>query len=304
MSDSVELRRLLFVMNPISGDIDKAAIHEQIRVLCDERGMYAELFKTTGEDDLTRLRQHIQAHRFDAVFAAGGDGTVSLVAQALVHGTIPMGIVPLGSGNGLSKDLGIPQAPDAALLLVDSHKVQALDTLEVGGHFSAHLADLGFNALIVERFSQGDTRGPIAYARIALQEYMSYEPVRYRIETDAENWEGEAFMLTIANARTFGSNMVINPGSPMDDGRFELCLIEPFPGAAAPGVLYHLYTEGFEDSEYMRRLTCTRAVIHVPGHAEVQVQVDGEPLLLPTPLQVTIHPRSLRVLVPVLEEEQ
>jgi diacylglycerol kinase family enzyme len=293
------LRRLLFVLNPISGDIDKAGVQDLIRQVCTDRGRHAGIYETSGEDDLRKLKQYLQDHDFDAVFAAGGDGTVNLVAQALSGTERPMGILPLGSGNGLSKDLGIPQDPEAALGLVWEHRVQTVDTLQVGGHFAAHLADLGFNALIVERFAAGGTRGPGAYVRLALQEYMRYQPARYRVETDEETWEGEAFMLTIANARTFGSNVVINPASRMDDGRFEVCVIEPFPATAAPGILYQLYTEGFDESAYTRRMQCRRVRIEVPGEAQVRVQVDGEPLLLPAPVEATINAQSLRVLVPL-----
>ncbi|UYZ60296.1 diacylglycerol/lipid kinase family protein [Hymenobacter latericus] len=292
------LRRLLFVMNPISGDIDKAELTDLIHEVCASRGRTAELFNTTGENDLEKLRELIASQNYDAVFAAGGDGTVNLVAQAMVANDIPMGILPLGSGNGLSKDLGIPQDPEQALQLIWEHHVKPLDTLEVGGQFSTHLADLGFNALIVERFSAGDTRGPGAYVRVALQEYIGYAPEHYRIVTDQETWEGKAFMLTIANARTFGSNVVINPDSRMDDGRFELCVIEPFPATAAPGILYRLYTNDFDDSEYTRRLRCRHASIEVPGQAQALVQIDGEPLQLPLPIRIEIKPRSLQVLVP------
>ncbi|GAA4386668.1 diacylglycerol/lipid kinase family protein [Hymenobacter koreensis] len=299
MSDApLPLHRVLFVMNPISGDIDKETVLEQLQQVCAERGNEVHLFETTGTNDLTNLRQQLQENSYDVVFGAGGDGTVRLVAEAVLAEGLPMGIIPLGSGNGLSKDLDIPQQADEALNVLWEHRVREIDTLSVSGHLTVHLADLGFNAVVVERFSTGDTRGPGAYVRVALQEYMGYEPARYRIETDTEHWEGEAFMLTIANARTFGSNVVINPDSQLDDGWFELCIIEPFPGAAAPGILYDLYTEGFENSDYTRRLRCRKAQIWVLNEEKVQVQVDGEPMELSTPLEVTISPRSLRVLVP------
>ena len=303
MSSNSPLTSLLFVLNPISGDIDKQELEGTITDACTARGRQAEFFHTTGENDLDHLRAHLTAHAYDAVFAAGGDGTVKLVGEALLGGKIPLGILPLGSGNGLSKDLGIPQDVEAALTVIWQHELRALDTLRVGGHFSAHLADLGFNALVVERFCSGDTRGPGAYVRIALQEYLDYEPVVYRVETDREQFEGPAFMLTIANASTFGSNVVINPDSQLDDGEFELCLIEPFPATAALGILYHLYTDAFDASVYTRRLRCRWANIQVPGQSEVLVQVDGEPVQVLTPISVEINPGSLRVLTPAPEEE-
>ncbi|MBX0289777.1 hypothetical protein K3G63_04970 [Hymenobacter sp. HSC-4F20] len=294
------LRHLLFVLNPISGDIDKSALEATITQYCQERGRTAEFFHTSGNDDLAQLQAYLQTHPYDAVFAAGGDGTASLVAEALTDTEIPLGIIPLGSGNGLSKDLGIPQEVEPALRLTWDFELTSVDTLRVGGKFSAHLADLGFNALIVERFDQGEARGPAAYVRIATQEYASYEPATYLIETDLETWQGPAFMLTIANATTFGSNVIINPDSELDDGQFELCLIEPFPNTAAPGLLYRLYTSAFDASNYTRRMCCRRARISVPGKQQVLVQIDGEPHHLPTPVDVTIHPRSLWVLRPAL----
>lgn len=295
------LHHLLFVLNPISGDISKTELENTIATYCAERGRQARFYHTTGTDDLARLRQYLAEHPYDAVFAAGGDGTASLVAEALLDGAVPLGILPLGSGNGLSKDLGIPQDTLDALKLTWDYELRVMDTLRVGGWFSVHLADLGFNALIVERFDQGNTRGPGAYVRIATQEYLSYQPENYRIETDRETWEGQAFMLTIANARTFGSNVIINPDSHLDDGEFEICLIDPFPGTAAPGILYSLYTSGFDASEYTRRLRCQWARITVPGATRVLAQIDGEPHELPVPIEVSIRPRSLRVLAPATE---
>lgn len=292
------LRHLLFVLNPISGDINKDNLEATVTAYCEERGRTADFFHTSGHHDQRHLRHYLARRAYDAVFAMGGDGTVSLVAEVLADGSVPLGIIPLGSGNGLSKDLGIPQDVRQALRLTWDYELRQLDTLRVGGRFAAHLADLGFNALIVERYDQGDARGPAAYVRVASQEYLGYEPATYHIETDQETWEGPAFMLTIANANTFGSNVIINPDSRMDDGQFELCLIEPFPGAASPGILYRLYTSGFDDSDYTRRLTCRRARISVPGQSEVLVQIDGEPCRLPTPVEVEILPRSLRVLAP------
>ncbi|WP_157541056.1 diacylglycerol/lipid kinase family protein [Hymenobacter aerophilus] len=298
-NSSAQLQRLLFVLNPISGDIDKTQLRATIEAYCAERGRQADFYQTTGEDDLARLRKLLAVDPPpDAAFAAGGDGTVSLVAEALAGSLVPLGVLPLGSGNGLAKDLGIPLQLEAALALTWQHAVRQLDTLRVGGRFVVHLADLGFNACVVKRFNEGNVRGPGAYVRIATQEYAGYKPATYRIETEHGSWEGPAFMLTIANANTFGSNVVINPNRELDDGQFEICLIEPFPGLAAPGLLYRLYSSTFDDSDYTRRLSCRRARIAVAGATEVLVQLDGEPYTLPCPVEISLEPRSLRVLVP------
>jgi diacylglycerol kinase (ATP) len=296
MGKSLPFKTVLFVINPISGDLDKEDLEARIEGFCLSCDIRQIFYNTTGQGDLEELRKMIFEKKPDAVFAAGGDGTVNLVAEALNHTATPLGIIPMGSGNGLSKDLGIPQDPDEALVLLQHYQVKSIDTLDLNGHCSFHLSDLGFNALVVKRFSEGVTRGPGAYAWIAMQEYLAYEPRQYRIETDTDSFDGPAFMLTVANANTFGSNAAINPDGIIDDGKFEICLIEPFPKAAGLGILYKLYTDAINESVYTRRIRCSQATIY---NLEDEVaHVDGEPKDLGKIIKVTMHPSSLKVILP------
>jgi diacylglycerol kinase family enzyme len=104
-------------------------------------------------------------------------------------------------------------------------------------------------------------------------------------------------MLTIANANTFGSNASINPGGIIDDGKFEICLIEPFPKAAGLGILYKLYTDAINESVYTRRIRCSQATIY--NLDEEVAHVDGEPKVLGKEIKVKIHPGSLKVILPL-----
>lgn len=295
------IRQILFVINPISGDIDKVELVEEIVAICEQYGKEHSFYKTTGKADKLAIKKLIQANKYDAVFAIGGDGTVNLVASVLIGTDIALGIIPLGSGNGLSKDLDIPQDTEDALQLLYNYNIRSIDTLDINGHPSIHLSDLGFNALVVNRFCEGDTRGPGAYAWIAMQEYLNYEPKRYRIVTDVDTFEGEAFMVTIANANSFGSNASINPNGILNDGQFEICLIEPFPRAASIGILYKMYTDSIDESVYTRKLICRKATVYNLDN-EV-MHIDGEPIEPEKEVRVTIHPKSLKVILPVAEGE-
>lgn len=291
---------LLFVLNPIAGDVDKEDLKEDLKAICQEHAIKYEILVTTGENDKELIRQKLEENKYDAVYAIGGDGTVSIVGSLLIGTTTPLGIIPLGSGNGLSKDLNIPQDTEEALQLIHRHVVRNIDTVTLNGVPSIHLSDLGFNALVVKRFCEGDTRGPGAYAWVALQEYLGYEPKFYRIDTDAETFEGKAFMVTIANANAFGSNANINPEGILNDGKFEICLIEPFPKAAGIGILYKLYTDSIDTSVYTRIISCKRATIYNIDH-EV-VHIDGEPIELEEQIDVVMKPKSLKVILPLPED--
>ena len=293
---------ILVVINPISGDVEKEALEEEIMEKCKEHHINCDIYRTTGEDDKQKIKAMLAGKKYDAAYAAGGDGTVNILGSLLIHTNTPLGIIPLGSGNGLSKDLNIPQDTEDALDLFHSHVVRNIDTITINGIPSIHLSDLGFNALVVKRFCEGDTRGPSSYAWIALQEYLGYVPKHYRIETDAESFEGEAFMVTIANANAFGSNANINPNGILNDGKFEICLIEPFPKPAGLGILYKLYTDSIDSSVYTRKISCRRATIYNLDH-EV-VHIDGEPVELEDELKVEMHPKSLKVILPPPETEE
>ncbi len=294
-------KHLLFVINPISGDIDKSEMEQQLKEFCGVNHFQFSLYQTTGQDDCLHLQQLIDETKPDAVIAVGGDGTVNLVGTTLIGKDVALGIIPQGSGNGLSKDLKIPQDTEAALEVIAGFNVHPIDTLEINGHPSLHLSDLGFNALIVKRFSEGEKRGLAAYAFHVVKEYVSYEPKYYEITTDREEFKGNAFMVTIANANMFGSNATINPTGKVDDGVFEVCVLEEFPKTEGITILYDLFTAGIHTSLRSRIMHCTQATIRNTMH-EV-TQIDGEPVELEETIQATIRPHSLKVILPKEEEE-
>jgi diacylglycerol kinase family enzyme len=292
-------KRLLFVINPISGDIDKSESEQLLRDFCTVNHFDFHLYQTTGEDDKSQLQQEIERVHPDAVIAVGGDGTVNLAGTALIGKDIALGIVPLGSGNGLSKDLKIPQDFEAALEVIAGFNVHPIDTLELNGHPSLHLSDAGFNALIVKRFSEGEKRGLASYAFHVVREYVNYQPRYYEIKTDREEYKGKAFMVTVANANMFGSNATINPTGKVDDGEFEVCILEEFPKAEGVAILYDLFTAGIHTSLRSQILHCRQASIF---NAEGEVtQIDGEPIDLGKHIEVRIRPASLRVILPLEE---
>lgn len=296
------MKKILFVVNPISGDIDKLDIEENLRTFCLQQEITAEFYKTSGEQDEEKLKAKIQAFQPETVVAVGGDGTVSLVAKQIIKTDVSLGIIPQGSGNGLSKDLDIPQTFDEAMQVLVENRVKAIDTLEVNGQISIHICDMGFNALVVKRFDEGETRGPGAYAWIAMQEFMGYTTKRYTIKSKGKVlFDGDAFMVTVTNAKAFGSNAAINPNGIINDGCFEVCVMEPFPKTSSLGILYRLYTDSIDDSVYTQRYSCQEAVIE--NHDEAQVQIDGEPIETVKTLSITVQPRTLKVLLPRLPEQ-
>ena len=97
--------KLLLVVNPISGGKDKEIFINKAEAYCKKYGIAYEYFHTTGEDDVKKLASAVDKVAPDRVVSIGGDGTTLMTALALQHSSVPFGIIPMGSANGMAKEL-------------------------------------------------------------------------------------------------------------------------------------------------------------------------------------------------------
>jgi YegS/Rv2252/BmrU family lipid kinase len=290
-------KRLLFVFNPISGGKKKDPLFPVMEKFCTDNGFEFSFYSTTGDGkNVQNIESIIRRDSVDAVIAVGGDGTVNMVGEALINKPIPLGIIPMGSANSVSRDLEIPKRPEEALNIIKEFHIHAIDALNVNGLYCFHVTDFGFNARIVRRFSQSILRGKISYLWFGLLEFFTFKPFHYVIETEKQTIEGNAFMITVTNANRFGTNVNINPLGEIDDGFFEISIIKPFSFIHSFKILYRLFNNSIHRSRYNRVIRCRKATIHNKG--KTSFHIDGEPVQFKEKIEVTIIPRGLQVIMP------
>lgn len=220
--------KLLIVNNPVSGGQEKQTFLEEAGTLCKKYAIKLRIFETSGRNDRKKLKKEISNYKPHRVIAAGGDGTVLLVATAVMKTKVPMGIVPLGSANGMAEELSIDPDPLAALKdTIMSSWITGMDILEVNDkHYTVHIGDVGSNARIVEKYEKDPNRGIGTYAKYFLDELGQVSPFRVSIKTETDEIEKEALMVAICNARKYGTGVPLTlDGNPLD-GKFEIVLIE------------------------------------------------------------------------------
>lgn len=297
-----ESKKLLVVLNPISGGRKKEKFPELLERFCKRNKYLYKIYETQGgekdKEEILRLKDLYQP---DVVVAVGGDGTINLVAGLVVGSSLPVAIVPMGSANGLAKDLGIPEDPIKALNLIKDFHYHEIDTLKVNGENCFHIADFGFNARIVRRFSKSLIRGKISYIWYGLQEFFSFDPFSYAIETEEFKIQGKAFMIAVMNAKKFGINVNINPLGKIDDGFFEISVIKPFSKLSSLKVLYHLLSKTIHKSKYNRVVRCKKAIIY--NSDQTSFHIDGEPIPSSEKIEITIVPKGLTLIMPCCREE-
>lgn len=148
------IRNLLFLVNPIAGTRTKHSLSEYLAKTCTDAGIEHSFVESTREMDAEWLRHLIHDRRATDLVACGGDGTVNLAASAVQNTPINLGIIAVGSGNGLARGAGIPLKPSLALKLILNGQTMLIDAFTINNHFSCMLSGVGFDAAVAERFAK------------------------------------------------------------------------------------------------------------------------------------------------------
>jgi diacylglycerol kinase family enzyme len=151
-----------FVINPNAGVKKKLNIETFIESNFPKSLSY-DIIIWEYADDITPISNQIQQNQYQFVIACGGDGTVNMVASLLVHTKIALGILPLGSGNGLARSNGIPMDLMKALDVIVKGKTELIDSGTINTHPFFCTAGIGFDALIAHKFAESTKRGFITY---------------------------------------------------------------------------------------------------------------------------------------------
>lgn len=292
-------KKILFVANPKSG----TRTNRQREMVLDLVMMMASsafevsMVPTQAAGHATELTAQAVADGVDYVVAVGGDGTVNEVARALVDTPTALGILPLGSGNGLARHLGISMQPEKALQQLFAEQLAVIDTCYLNGTPFFCTAGVGFDAFVAERFAQQTTRGLSTYAKTVLKAWRVYEPPTLSLELDGTLRQQQVFAVTFANASQYGNNAYVAPLALTDDGLMDVCVMSPFALYQLPAVLWRLFNRSLNHSRHLQIFRTPHLCVNTQSSPTL-VHLDGDPLWLPTAtLQLSLKPHSLRVLV-------
>lgn len=287
--------KTLFVVNPIAGGNNHGETVEELKKRLDGGAVNATFLMTTGEDDEKRIREAIATSSPDRVIAAGGDGTIQLVGKLLMPLNIPMGILPLGSANGLATALGIRgETYELLERLLNTTHIRPLDMLRFNGeHLCIHLADIGVNALLVKKYEESGQRGLMGYARFllpAIQETPAYE---IEVRTPDQHYRKSGVMMAFANAHKYGTGVQISEGS-VSDGKFEIINVEEVTLDEAIKAGLTILNVFVDDNMFSDVITCREAEVIITPKAHFQI--DGEYMGLTNHLTIEIVPAALKLL--------
>lgn len=288
-------KKIIFILNPISGTVSKAGIPGLIEERLDKEKFDCRIAETKYAGHATGLAQQATRQGIDIVVAVGGDGTVNEVGRALVNTKTAMGILPCGSGNGLARHLNLPMNLKKCIDILNDCDIHTLDYGLINRHPFFCTCGMGFDAFISMKFAEAGKRGPITYMQKILEEGLSYQPETYEIEDEEGTRRYKAFLVSAANASQYGNNAYIAPQASMSDGLLDIIIMEPFDLIEAPQVAIELFNKTLDKN--LKIKTFRASHIHIHRKSEGIIHYDGDPVMADADVDISIVPKGINIIV-------
>ncbi len=290
------------IINPIAGrGGSRPGEGERRRAFVEAQtaaaGVWADVRMTERQGHARELAQACLDLGCGVVIAMGGDGTVNEVAQALIGGPVPLGIVPCGSGNGLARGLGLPTNLRAAMRVALTGTATSIDAGYANDRLFLNIAGIGFDAAVVQLCATRGKRGALGYVTKSLQLVWTYRAPSYDVvcgtqRRDTRRWTGPKFLIGFANAPEYGNGAVLSPDADVRDGLLDMVLVEaggPLQQCWRARRLFWNRRAPARGLERVRvdhaRITGDRIVCHL----------DGEVFEMSGTLVISVRPLAIRV---------
>jgi YegS/Rv2252/BmrU family lipid kinase len=300
--DSNTPGRAFIIFNPVAGTLDPQMVRETIERHLTEHQWTYQIHETSADEDTPAIvRRALDGQNFSLVVAAGGDGTVSSVADAMLHSKLPVGILPVGTSNTLAQELGIPlNIEEACRLLTEEHSLMGLDGMQVDQQiFLLHIS-IDLVALTIEKTERQAKRrfGRLAYLWTALVQWLGYQPCRFILAIDGQPRRRlRAASVFVANVGAVGlPPFYWGPHIRPDDGQLDICIIRARTFFDYLKVVYSALRGKQLPNPHITYLTAKRTVA-VFASRSLPVQGDGE-IIGKREVTIKVIPGAIQLVVP------
>ena len=224
----IAVKMWLVAVNPTSGQGRGGSVAQEVtNYLIAQNQKYRLVTGSSAQN----LKQNLEkfANQATGVIAVGGDGLAHLCIQIAVQFDLPLLTVPAGTGNDFVRALGWS--------VNDCHEIiwrainmepSSIDLGNVDGEYFGAVLSTGFDSVVNERANTLKwPKGPQKYNLAIALELPSFKAKRYQFEIDGQNFERNAMLIAIGNGNSYGGGMQVCPGAKVDDGLFEIMILNP-----------------------------------------------------------------------------
>ena len=295
-------RKFIYFINPISGTGGKTLLLKKIKERTLQQNIPFEIMHTNAAANYNFLKEKIAVEKITDIIVCGGDGTVNQLANTLQGQEINIGIVPMGSGNGLAYAAKIPKKTDRALDIIFKGKSQHIDAFYINGKFSCMLCGLGFDAQVAHDFANQNKRGLVTYIKQSTKNFFKAKPYPFGLSVDGNEFTTEAFFISIANSNQFGNNFTIAPKASLSDGLLDIVVVNKMSKLRLLWSVFRQLRAGqvrlYEDKKYHRNeihyFQTNKLTILNPALAPLHI--DGDPASTADKFEIVLINKAIKLL--------
>jgi diacylglycerol kinase (ATP) len=217
-------------INPTAGRGKGSVVGERVVQFFAQNGIMYRVFSGPSAADLKKtLEPFLDSHVCDGVISVGGDGLAHLILQVCVPRQIPFAVMPAGTGNDIVRTLGWSlHEVENYLHRVISEPPRPIDLGLVDSEWFAAILSTGFDSVVNERANSLIwPKGPQRYNVAIALELPKFRPTVYELELDNHSLTTQAMLIAIGNGRSYGGGMYVCPQASLDDGLFDVMILEP-----------------------------------------------------------------------------
>ncbi|GMR11157.1 MAG: diacylglycerol kinase family lipid kinase [Anaerolineae bacterium] len=302
------MRSAWLIYNPAAGRFPAGWLLSRAVGVLHEAGWEIEVREAQHGGHLGELAQQAVEAGCQAVFVAGGDGSVGRVASTLSGTDVALGVLPAGTANVWAKEIGIERLDWIHLFALEKAagrlargEVHKVDMGTANGQAFLLWAGIGLDAEIVSRIEPRQrwekVFGPVHYGLLALWQSIGWEGVELRVQAGDQVWEDRYLVAIASNIRTYAGGLVeLSPDAKFDDGKLDFWLIGGRSLKDAVTRVVQILLGMHVDAPDVVHFQAEEAVFE--SDSEIHMHFDGEPEVLKSPLQFQTLPSSLNVLMP------
>ncbi len=296
-------RNFIVFINPISGTKDKAKARNIIeRELTDNNFTY-QFLPTEKSGNYSFLKTKIETEAITDIIICGGDGTVNQVCAYLQNIKVNVGIIPMGSGNGLAFTAGIPKTPQKAMDVIIKGNASFVDAFFINNQFGCHNIGVGFDAKIAHEFSESKKRGPATYIKLVAKNYFKARAHSFQIKVNETQLDVKAFFVTVSNSNQFGNSLTIAPKASLNDGLLDVVIVKKSNKLDVFFKMMNQLKFGKVVSESNDKKTVhyfqTKKII-ISNPEKALIHIDGEPVKAIEKMEIEIIENAFLLIQPLV----
>lgn len=298
------MKPLLIIFNGHAGSGQANKLVPDIEAYLNKLKLDYVLKKTGRPSDVHTLITQSQPDHYSAVIAAGGDGTLFEVVNALMRirpeNRLPLGILPVGTGNAFSRELGLKPADwKKALDIIQANNRKAVDVGKVQTsdqqYYFINIVGIGLVVKIGQTTQKIKKIGPMSYSLAALWETMRIKPNKVKLRIDDQVIEDDLVFVEVANSRYTGTSFKIAPEAKINDGLLDVILLKPISRLRILNLFPTIYSG--KHIQHPEIETHRAQAITLTSTEPMALMPDGE-FIGHTPATISCVPGAIQLLSP------